>query len=98
MAEVTQEITYWSADSLNAYANAEKNVEVGGNYFKITKLKASIIDGLDKLKTFDLIEQGLVLPKLEKNQIKNLPIDLAKDLATAILKFSGMDLETAEKN
>lgn len=92
------EITYWNADSLAAYANDTKNVQIGGGWFKIVKLKASIIDNLDKLKTFDLIEQGLVEPKLEKCKIKDMPIDMAKDLATEILKFSGMDLETAEKN
>ena len=95
---MAEEITYWSPETLADYANDTKNVELGQKYFKIVKLKASIIDSLDKLKTFDLIEQGLVTPKLNKEQIKNLPIDLAKDLATAILKFSGMDLEQAEKN
>ena len=92
------EITYWNADTLATYAEDSKDVKIGEFYFKITKLKASIIDNLDKLKTFDLIEQGLIEPSLKKDQIRNMPIDMAKDLATEILKFSGMDLETAEKN
>ena len=95
---MAEEITYWNAETLADYANDTQNVNICGNYFKIVKLKASIIDGLEKLKTFDLIEQGLVTPSLRKEQIKAMPIDMAKDLATAILKFSGMDLETAEKN
>ena len=92
------DIIYWNAETLASYASDTKDVKIGDAYFKIVKLKASIIDNLDKLKTFDLIEQGLVEPSLKKEQIKNLPIDMAKDLATEILKFSGMDLETAEKN
>lgn len=95
---MAEEIVFWNAETLNDYANDTKDVEIGGKYFRIVKLKASIIDGLDKLKTFDLIEQGLVNPNLKKDQIKAMPIDMAKDLATAILKFSGMDMEQAEKN
>ena len=92
------EIIYWDANTLATYAEDTKDVKIGDFYFKITKLKASIIDNLDKLKTFDLIEQGLTEPNLKKDQIRNMPIDMAKDLATEILKFSGMDLEQAEKN
>ena len=91
-------VVYWNAETLATYAEDTKNVKVGDFYFKITKLKASIIDNLDKLKTFDLIEQGLIEPSLKKDQIRNMPIDMAKDLATEVLKFSGMDLEQAEKN
>ena len=92
------DVIYWNAETLATYANDTKDVKIGDWYFKIVKLKASIIDNLDKLKTFDLIEQGLIEPSLKKDQIRSMPIDMAKDLATEILKFSGMDLEQAEKN
>ena len=49
---MAEEITYWNADTLADYANDTQNVNIGGNYFKIVKLKASIIDGLDNASGF----------------------------------------------
>jgi hypothetical protein len=92
-----EEIKFWSAEELLAFSEATKNVLIQGMYFQIKKLKADIMDKTD-YKTTDIIERGLVNPKLDTNTIKKLPIDIVKELAEQITEYSGIKPEQAEKN
>lgn len=92
------EIKIWTAESLAAYAQLTKEVEVCGGIFKIKKLPASIIEAGEKQDYFALVQSGLVEPALDKNTLKSLPADMVTELTKAITEFSGLDAKDAEKN
>lgn len=89
---------FWDISSLRAFSAMTKDCMICGKWVTIKKLPISLINEVDQASTFDFIVEGLVTPKLTKEQAKALPLDFAKGLLEAITKFSDVSQEAAEKN
>lgn len=89
---------YWDIESLKDFSSMTKDCEICGKWVTIKKLPISLINEVDQTSTLDFIVEGLVNPKLTKEQAKGLPIDFAKGLLDAITSFSALSQKDAEKN
>lgn len=96
----TNKKEFWSLDSLKAFANETKEVEVLGKLMKIKRLTAKMMlnDTADSKDLFQIIERGLVEPSISKETFENIPIELATKIVEEIMKYSNLNMEKAEKN
>lgn len=92
-------VEFWNIETLKAFSEEEKDVNVLGKYVRIKKINSDIMFRNSGEET--MVEQfveAIVSPKLTKEQIKKLPVEFTKALFEEISAFSGIDAETAEKN
>lgn len=96
----TNKKEFWSLDSLKEFANETKEVEVLGKLMKIKRLTAKMMltDTTDTRDLFQIIERGLVEPKINKEVFENIPIELATELVKEIMAYSNLNMDKAEKN
>ena len=92
---------FWSVDTLREFAAATESVEIEGKFIQVKKLPASSLDGFSKdddNANYIMVQKGLANPELTIDQLKALPIDLFRKISDAIIKFSGIGLDKAEKD
>lgn len=92
---------FWTLDTLRTFSETTCDVNVCGKLVSIKKLPASVMnsykDGNDDA-TYMTILKGLVKPTLTLEQIKSLPLDMYTQITKAIMEFSNVSMEDAEKN
>lgn len=78
--------------------NCKANIDGEICEFIIKKMPASLAEKGDGISPFEMIAECFIEPKLTKEQIAGLSVDIIKAFTEEIGKFNGIDTEVLEKN